>query len=210
MTNLNTSDDSVAARAGGSASGTGEQQPLGCFARVKSSVWGPLIGKALSVAVGMAGLATIGVVAGMPKLERVELMSFAPGESWLAGAALPSHAPSTALTVGPPGPGSPASATAAEEVADEPPAASGERNKPPVGITADGKVILNTADVGELTRLPGIGQKRAEKIVELRTRLKRFKKVTDLLRVKGIGPKSLRKMLPHLVLDAPELDPKAP
>ena len=51
--------------------------------------------------------------------------------------------------------------------------------------------------------LPGVGQRRAEAIVELRTRLKRFRRVQDLLRVKGIGPRSLKRLMPHMVLDAP-------
>jgi len=72
------------------------------------------------------------------------------------------------------------------------------------GVTKDGKVILNVADVGELTRLPGVGRKRAEAIVRLRERLGRLRKATDLLRVKGIGVKTLKKMLPYLVLDPPE------
>jgi competence protein ComEA len=62
---------------------------------------------------------------------------------------------------------------------------------------------LNEASAAELTQLPGVGQKRAEAIVALRTRLKRFRQLTDLLRVKGIGPRGLKRMLPHLVLDAP-------
>ena len=68
---------------------------------------------------------------------------------------------------------------------------------------ADGRVVLNAASAEELTRLPGVGMKRAEAIVALRTKLKRFKQATDLLRVKGIGPRGLKRMLPHLVLDAP-------
>jgi competence protein ComEA len=71
------------------------------------------------------------------------------------------------------------------------------------GVTADGKVILNLASATELTKLPGVGMKRAEAIVALRTKLKRFRQPTDLLRVKGIGPRGLKRMLPHLVLDAP-------
>jgi competence protein ComEA len=64
-------------------------------------------------------------------------------------------------------------------------------------------VILNLASADELTKLPGVGMKRATAIVALRTKLKRFKHATDLLRVKGIGPRGLQRMLPHLVLDAP-------
>ena len=74
---------------------------------------------------------------------------------------------------------------------------------PTPGLTADGKVILNTADAATLTRLPRVGGKRAQAIVVLRERLGRFRRPTDLLRVRGIGVKTLRKMLPHLVLDPP-------
>jgi hypothetical protein len=45
-------------------------------------------------------------------------------------------------------------------------------------------------------------------ILELRDKLHGFKKLTDLLRVKGIGPKGLRRMLPMLVLN-PEPLPAA-
>ena len=73
----------------------------------------------------------------------------------------------------------------------------------PTGVMADGRIVLNAASAEELTKLPGVGLKRAEAIVALRTKLKRFRQVTDLLRVKGIGPRGLKRMLPHLVLDAP-------
>lgn len=71
------------------------------------------------------------------------------------------------------------------------------------GLTADGKVILNTANAAELERLPGIGPARATAILALRARLKKFRKPTDLLRVRGIGQKTLKRMLPHLVVDPP-------
>jgi competence protein ComEA len=63
-------------------------------------------------------------------------------------------------------------------------------------------VILNLASVEELRKLPGIGAKRAEAIVALRERLGKFKRLSDLLRVKGIGPKRLKQLLPKLLLDA--------
>lgn len=70
------------------------------------------------------------------------------------------------------------------------------------GLTADGKVILNLATADDLRHLPGVGQKRADAILALRTRLGRFKQVSDLLRVKGIGVRGLKKIVPHVVLDA--------
>jgi len=72
------------------------------------------------------------------------------------------------------------------------------------GMTEDGKVILNQASAPDLRHLPGVGQKRADAILALRTRLGRFKQVNDLLRVKGIGVRGLKKILPHVVLDAPK------
>jgi competence protein ComEA len=62
-------------------------------------------------------------------------------------------------------------------------------------------VVLNLADATELQRLPGVGAKRAEAIVQLRTRLGGFQRANDLLRIKGIGPRTLERMLPHLTLD---------
>jgi competence protein ComEA len=72
--------------------------------------------------------------------------------------------------------------------------------------TEDGKVIVNRAGLEDLRKIPGIGPKRAEAILALRTKLKRFKRSSDLLRIKGIGPKSLVRMQPHFVLDDPKGD----
>jgi competence ComEA-like helix-hairpin-helix protein len=70
-------------------------------------------------------------------------------------------------------------------------------------LLPDGRLVLNEASADELDRLPGIGKKRAEDIVALRAKLGRFKKVTDLLRVRGIGPRSLEGLKERLVLDRP-------
>lgn len=60
----------------------------------------------------------------------------------------------------------------------------------------DDPVYLNDATVDDLRRLPGIGDKRALAILELRGRLGRFKQIDDLLRVKGIGRATLKKLRP--------------
>lgn len=78
-----------------------------------------------------------------------------------------------------------------------------EKTSRKAGITAEGKVILNEANVEELTRLPGIGKRRAEAIVALREKLGRFRRVQDLLRIRGVGVKSLRRLQEALVLDRP-------
>lgn len=65
----------------------------------------------------------------------------------------------------------------------------------------DDPVYLNEATVDDLRRLPGIGEKRALAILELRGKLGRFKQVDDLLRVKGIGRATLRHLRPLVRLD---------
>ncbi len=54
-----------------------------------------------------------------------------------------------------------------------------------------GLVNINTAGVGALIALPGIGPRTAERIVEYRSKFGRFGSVDDLLNVRGIGPKKL-------------------
>lgn len=65
---------------------------------------------------------------------------------------------------------------------------------------ASGVVNINTATAEELDRLPGIGATRAQAIIELRSKVKRFENLDDLMRVKGIGRASLRKLRPMLTL----------
>jgi competence protein ComEA len=80
---------------------------------------------------------------------------------------------------------------------------------PGAGLLADGRVVLNAASEAELTKLPGIGPSRARAILALRQRLTRFRAVEDLLRIKGIGRKMLRRLRPNVVLDRPAVDEHA-
>ena len=59
-------------------------------------------------------------------------------------------------------------------------------------------IDINSADAATLQLVPGIGPKTAESIVAFRETAGKFKSVEDLLSVKGIGEKSLKKMLPFL------------
>jgi competence protein ComEA len=68
---------------------------------------------------------------------------------------------------------------------------------------ASGVVNVNTATEEELLRLPGVGPSRAKAILELRARSKRFEKLEDLMRVKGIGRATFRNLRPMLTLDGP-------
>ena len=67
--------------------------------------------------------------------------------------------------------------------------------------TPDDPVHLNTAALDDLERLPSIGPKRATAILSLRAKLGRFREVEDLMRVKGIGRSTIRKLRPLVRLD---------
>lgn len=54
---------------------------------------------------------------------------------------------------------------------------------------------LNAATQVELEALPGIGPTRARAILQSRQR-RRFRRVRDLLRVPGVGPRTLRRVRP--------------
>ena len=68
-------------------------------------------------------------------------------------------------------------------------------------MAADGKVILNLATEEDLRRLPGVGHGRATAILALRGRLKKFTRVEDLLKVKGIGRRGLARLRPLVRVD---------
>lgn len=56
------------------------------------------------------------------------------------------------------------------------------------------RVSLNTATAEELAQLPGIGPVRAQAIVDDRRRNGRYRKLSDLVRVRGIGPTTLERL----------------
>ncbi len=64
------------------------------------------------------------------------------------------------------------------------------------------KVALNSATWVEWAQLDGIGEKLARRIVADREEHGAFRSTDDLLRVKGIGPKTLEKLRPYLTTDA--------
>jgi competence protein ComEA len=68
-------------------------------------------------------------------------------------------------------------------------------------VAPAGVVNINTANQEELARLPGIGPSKAKAIIEFRERAGKFNKVEDLLRVRGIGRKTLRDLYPLVALE---------
>jgi competence protein ComEA len=63
------------------------------------------------------------------------------------------------------------------------------------------RVELNTATAAELETLPGIGPSKAEAIIAQRAR-RPFKRIEDIMRVKGIGRKTFKKLRPYLTVDS--------
>ena len=55
----------------------------------------------------------------------------------------------------------------------------------------DGKLLINQADESKFTELPGIGPVLAKRISEDRNMNGPYRRIEDLRRVKGIGPKKL-------------------
>ncbi|HVY24985.1 MAG TPA: helix-hairpin-helix domain-containing protein [Polyangiaceae bacterium] len=183
----------------------------GWLARLRHSVWLEPTLRLGGMALLLTVLAGIGVVAttyakpGLALPDGPRNLAAVLGTSWLkpTPADTPAPRPVTSLpelliAAAPSG----ASSAAAPNGSAAPPVAEPPGENKPAGITPEGKVVLNVASADELTKLPGVGMKRALAIVQLRTKLKRFKHPSDLLRVKGIGPRGLQRMLPHLVLDA--------
>jgi competence protein ComEA len=72
---------------------------------------------------------------------------------------------------------------------------------------APGSVVnLNTATLAQLEALPGLGAAVARRILDYREKNGNFKKVEDLMNVKGIGEKSFLKLKP-LVTVTQKADP---
>ncbi|MBR5952428.1 MAG: helix-hairpin-helix domain-containing protein, partial [Pseudobutyrivibrio sp.] len=57
----------------------------------------------------------------------------------------------------------------------------------PTQTANDGLININTATVGELTNLPGIGEAKASQIVAYRDANGAFSSIDDIKKVSGIG-----------------------
>ena len=74
--------------------------------------------------------------------------------------------------------------------------------------TATSPINLNTATVAQLETLPGIGARTAQAIVDQRQKSGGFKKIEELMNVKGIGEKGFLKLKP-MVTVGPDKSEKA-
>jgi comEA protein len=72
--------------------------------------------------------------------------------------------------------------------------------------TAANPVNLNSASAAQLQTLPGVGASAAQRIVEYRQKNGNFKKIEELMNVKGIGEKSFLKLKPLITVSADKGD----
>jgi len=63
-------------------------------------------------------------------------------------------------------------------------------------------VDINAASAAELQAIPGIGKSLAQRIVEFREKNGPFGQVDDLVKVRGIGEKSIVRLKPYLTVSA--------
>ena len=95
-------------------------------------------------------------------------------------------------------------AVSAQTAATQPKTAKAKATKTVVGIATP--VNLNTASAAQLDALPGVGTSTAQRIVEYRQKNGPFKKIEELMNVKGIGEKSFLKLKPLITVGADKVD----
>jgi competence protein ComEA len=71
---------------------------------------------------------------------------------------------------------------------------------------ASAPMNLNTATAAQLESLPGIGARTAALIVEYRQKNGAFKKIEDLMNVRGVGEKSFLRLKPLITVTPPKTD----
>ena len=78
---------------------------------------------------------------------------------------------------------------------------------PPSGAAdAQGVVDVNSATMVQLETLPGVGPRTAERIVDYRRDQGGFKKIEELMNVRGIGERSFLKVRPLVTVGPSAVD----
>ena len=87
----------------------------------------------------------------------------------------------------------------APDTTDHKPRKQGPSSK--LTALANTVISLNKADKGELMKLPAVGEATADLIMEYRKERGGFRTITEVMNVRGIGPKKFERMKPYLRLD---------
>jgi len=90
-----------------------------------------------------------------------------------------------------------------------PTGAAQESARPPAArapVEAAAPVNLNTATAAQLEALPGVGPALAQRIVEYRQQSGGFKKIEELMNVRGIGETSFLKLKALITVTPPKTD----
>ena len=71
---------------------------------------------------------------------------------------------------------------------------------PQSAFVSDVLVDLNTAQLDDLTGLPGIGEAKAQAILDYRREHGPFRRVEDIMQIKGIGEGIFQQLEPYITL----------
>src|ERR1035437_518222 len=70
-------------------------------------------------------------------------------------------------------------------------------------------IDLNVANAKELEQLPGVGPVIAQRIIDMRQKSGRFRRVEDLLAIRGMSTKRLEKLRRYVTVSPPPPPPPA-